>query len=684
MLRMISLIIMLFSLLPVQHALADFVLGDITDEVQVRKAKKDNIIRTNKDSLDLFIKNKSDQSLLGPFLLVIKDISNEMLEVSNADGFDADGNPYFEFLQENEILKDNKKTERREILFINELKEKFEFTVSVMGRIAHAVEEVGPDGGVVGIEGEITLTIPEGAVDEESRFIISKSTDFPSEPPGNNVEAAYELISSHGDTFNEDITICFSYDPYLYSPTELETLRLYYFNEDQPYWAGVDSFLNEATSEVCAYVDHFSYYIMSVTADPVLLEDWDMPDNSAGWWQPNGSVANNQMEITFDYSLEPFHRKIVFLPAEVGGSDYLQGDIMLEDGAVAPGSRIYARIGGCWGNYRHASTAGWDGWDGNLYMGARIERRQNSDPFITEPEYRLICSAGKNTNPSLRYQPEPFWETLESGILPNTPYTAILRKTGNVLSCEIKDKASGVTLLSASSDVVASYDDVDYISEVGEDKNLQVRFSEGAGVGVGMFDNLYVATDVVPTVESAGQIWMDRNLGASRVATSPTDEQAYGDLYQWGRGADGHEKRTSSTTSELSTTDDPGHGDFILTRSSNDWRDPRNDYLWQGLSGINNPCPAGFRLPTTNEWDVERASWSNNEPADAFESPLKLVMAGQRKNEIELAGEWGRYWSSTTIYAGSYDLYFTDDYDPKIFIVSDYRKSAFSVRCIQD
>jgi hypothetical protein len=37
----------------------------------------------------------------------------------------------------------------------------------------------------------------------------------------------------------------------------------------------------------------------------------------------------------------------------------------------------------------------------------------------------------------------------------------------------------------------------------------------------------------IPTVISkSGRIWMDRNLGATQVATSPTDEKAYGDLYQ--------------------------------------------------------------------------------------------------------------------------------------------------------
>jgi len=36
---------------------------------------------------------------------------------------------------------------------------------------------------------------------------------------------------------------------------------------------------------------------------------------------------------------------------------------------------------------------------------------------------------------------------------------------------------------------------------------------------------------------------MDRNLGATQVATSSTDENSYGDLYQWGRRADGHSNK---------------------------------------------------------------------------------------------------------------------------------------------
>lgn len=67
-------------------------------------------------------------------------------------------------------------------------------------------------------------------------------------------------------------------------------------------------------------------------------------------------------------------------------------------------------------------------------------------------------------------------------------------------------------------------------------------------------DGAYVGdTKVVEVTNPAtGKTWMDRNLGASRAATSPTDASSFGDLYQWGRGADGHQLRSSDTTSVVS------------------------------------------------------------------------------------------------------------------------------------
>lgn len=58
---------------------------------------------------------------------------------------------------------------------------------------------------------------------------------------------------------------------------------------------------------------------------------------------------------------------------------------------------------------------------------------------------------------------------------------------------------------------------------------------------------------------------MDRNLGATRAATSSTDAASYGDLYQWERGADGHQLRNSIIITTLSNSDQPGHSMFILS-----------------------------------------------------------------------------------------------------------------------
>jgi hypothetical protein len=191
----------------------------------------------------------------------------------------------------------------------------------------------------------------------------------------------------------------------------------------------------------------------------------------------------------------------------------------------------------------------------------------------------------------------------------------------------------------------------------------------------------------VPVVTSAGQTWMALNLGASQVATSSADPAAYGTLYQWGRFGDGHEYRSSLTTTELSNTDAPGHGSFIKsTFPPYDWRTKQNDNLWQGESGINNPCPPGFRLPTDTELNTERLSWSSNDSVGALASPLKLVPAGYRNGYtggIEQVGTFGFYWSSTVNdqlkMSGYLIVNFIDSY-------TSYtrRSSGFSVRCIKD
>jgi hypothetical protein len=204
--------------------------------------------------------------------------------------------------------------------------------------------------------------------------------------------------------------------------------------------------------------------------------------------------------------------------------------------------------------------------------------------------------------------------------------------------------------------------------------------------------------------DTTKRCWLDRNLGAQQVPTSTVHQVGFGDLFQWGRGDDGHQSRNSTLSFDISSSDTPGHNKFIIDTTSQhfNWRIPLNPNAWQGVNGINNPCPTGFRVPTKSEFLQEVNSWeieNINGGFDSKVSKLKFTLNGYRApgniagliaGEIYYTPTIGHYWTSTVSPTSEInkDYVYRSEYvsidGSGVASSSSLRSSGRAIRCIKD
>jgi uncharacterized protein (TIGR02145 family) len=178
-------------------------------------------------------------------------------------------------------------------------------------------------------------------------------------------------------------------------------------------------------------------------------------------------------------------------------------------------------------------------------------------------------------------------------------------------------------------------------------------------------------------IYTKNKAWLDKNLGAT---SATNDANGYGDLYQWGRPADGHEDRSSGTTATLATEDAPGHANFITNGAAPyNWRNENRTHFWSGPgTSVNGVCPAGWRVPSEQDFaDLDITS-----STDAW-NKIKLTRAGNRSSSsaaLASVGANGYYWTSSVDgeYSRSLNIYSSGSN-----FFSGLRASGLSVRCMK-
>lgn len=255
-----------------------------------------------------------------------------------------------------------------------------------------------------------------------------------------------------------------------------------------------------------------------------------------------------------------------------------------------------------------------------------------------------------------------------------------------VIAISSDDTTEGVVSPASLTFTASNWNVAQSISVTGVDDNI--HDGDLPDVVVNFDDKTYITVVSPDTL----RVWLDRNLGANQVCSASTDANCYGDLYQWGRNDDGHESRTSSTTTTLAADISPGHANFIQNSvSPHNWSTADSSgsarvSAWADEQS-NDICPAGYEVPTEAEFKADTTTASTTTISNlstAYSSFLKLPAAGYRgyAGVLTYVDTYGSYWvrsPGTSNYGRGLDI----SANSAIFR-NPYASQGQSIRCIKN
>jgi predicted nucleic acid-binding Zn-ribbon protein len=198
---------------------------------------------------------------------------------------------------------------------------------------------------------------------------------------------------------------------------------------------------------------------------------------------------------------------------------------------------------------------------------------------------------------------------------------------------------------------------------------------------------------------------MDRNLGATTATAGEVG--SLGLLYQWGRKDPFLGSSSVSTSTKAASTGTWSTSDESVTENSTKnpmtfYKGAQNymsDKSWNITKAVNDPCPAGWRVPDEKIWSNAKESSTpfsitggayglNFGKVFGSDETIWYPASGSLYNDSELfsVGDYGGYWSVTpnpSYNNVAYGLGFGSD--GLVYpLNSTYRYGGASVRCLQE